>query len=81
MVKEKSNGVSKGWRTAAIILGVLLLGMVAMLISGINMANVEAKCVNYCADQGYESFSYDYMSDRCDCYTGEDIIESVNIRR
>ena len=75
---EKVNG---GWRVTAIILGVILLAIIGITMYGFRIAGAEDSCIEYCYDGNYESFYYDYDLDKCDCYIGEDIIESIHILR
>ena len=73
--------VSGGWRIAAIICGIGLLMMLGLLVYGINITNATDTCNYYCVDKGYESFYYNYQIDKCDCYIGADIKETIAIRR
>jgi hypothetical protein len=79
-MNKQTKQVSYLWRTAAIILGVLLLSMVAIMVYGFKISSLEAKCVNYCYEKQYESFSYDTKSGLCSCYTGTKLSEIIPIK-
>ena len=72
--------VNSYWRTAAIVLGILFVLMLVIMGYGSKIVAAEDKCLNYCYVNDYESFTYDYSADECDCYIGTEIIEAVRIR-
>ena len=75
-----ASKVSSGWRTAAIVLGVIVFLMLALMAYGYSIESAKTTCMNYCFDNSYESFTYDYPSDTCDCYIGSEVKESGSIR-
>lgn len=72
--------VSSIWRTTAIVLGIIVALMVGLMIYGYSIESAKITCMNYCFDNDYESFTYDYTSDICECYIGSEVKESGNIR-
>ena len=77
MKDSKKVGVDSKWRTAAIILGIILLIMLGLMAYGMHINNVETECVNYCYEKHYESFSYNAPSGLCSCYMGSKIAEII----
>ena len=71
------QGVSKWWRAAAIVLLIIVISMVAFFAWGLSMANDKALCMNHCYESNYESYGYDYATKQCDCYIGNQIIETT----
>ena len=66
--------VSKGWRIAAIILGIIVAGFIIISIIGINAINKETECsVNICENNQYDSFYYDSNENICYCYTNGEV--------
>jgi hypothetical protein len=76
---KESKKVSAGWRTAAIIFGIIILIMVGLTIYGVIIQNAEENCVSYCYEKNYESFSYDASSGLCSCFTGTKLSEIIPI--
>ena len=71
---EKVNSL---WKIAAIIMGVIILIALGLMLYGTKIIAAEENCIQYCYDKESESYDYNYETRKCDCYVGENIVESV----
>jgi len=71
--------VNSSWKTAAIILGMIVILYTALLYYGYTLSDKEEKCSGYCYINEYESYNYDIPSGLCSCYIGDEIKEQIKI--
>lgn len=71
--------VNSIWRVATIILIVTMLGFTCLFIYGASIDARKSLCANYCYDENYDSFEYNYQKDICSCYQGSQLKEEVQI--
>lgn len=70
---DYEEGVGKGWRTATIVLSVVLLlfivGFLWVMNMGTQMIERENKCAaDICADEVYASYAFDDYDQTCYCF-------------
>ena len=71
--------VGGGWRVAAIVLGIIVIGFLICLVYGYQITNAENFCSNYCFNNASESFVYDYIDNTCSCYIGNELSNIIKV--
>jgi hypothetical protein len=74
---------AKGWKVAAIVMGVLLVGSWLLIIYAMQVGSEyqqnELACALICSDLNYESYMYIDEAKTCQCYQDLEVVYTQKI--
>jgi len=79
----KDEKVSKGWKTATIILGIVVFIMLVLCVYSYNLGVDIVKDENECAMnicENYDSYQYDMYEEICYCFSEGELAKTKYMR-